>query len=310
MASARRAGSKPDEHVVAMRQIEVAIARMVHPRLRGERTAADAAMRAKPGLRIVAIAIGGKSRVRDERVRRPFPYRSAPGNRAKGSGALPFGLARKAPARKAAEGLGLVGVDMAHRRVGRKRLVMPEPSLLPAAHPLAPAPWMVDARFAEPREPLIGPKARLAIAARVDELFVGRVANAISRYPIRFERDVMRPLLVVEHEAFATRRPLCEDAALDLDIALAGRQKRQAKQPRRLVVERLAHVRERLAMHVLVEQRELERIQVALVGDRELRVHGFVYRPRVIANLVKRRNVERPAVDVCNKRRKIGRAHV
>src|SRR5262249_10592948 len=139
------AGTEPHEDIVAMRQIEIAIARMMHARPRHERAAADVAVGVKPRLRVIAVAIGRKSGIRRERVGHPPPHRAAPFDEAERRRTLPFRFGGKPTARPSAVGLGLERIDVAHRLVRGQWRPASEPEMLPAVAYLAPSPGMIDA---------------------------------------------------------------------------------------------------------------------------------------------------------------------
>src|SRR4029079_8896649 len=81
----------------------------------------------------------------------------------------------------------------------------------------------------------------------------------------RRDVDLVRPLLVVECEAVALLGAEAVAASRDVDVArerAGGCGARSADdEARRRQIERLARVREGLAMHVLVEQRELVEVR-------------------------------------------------
>src|SRR5262247_1752011 len=65
-AGLQRAGAKSREDVVARRDEEVAIARVLHALMGGERAAAQHATAAEPGLRVVAVRMRDEAGVRRE----------------------------------------------------------------------------------------------------------------------------------------------------------------------------------------------------------------------------------------------------
>src|SRR6185437_5136357 len=192
------ARAKAGDDVVAMREEEVAVARMRKPRRCDERAAAQAPMRAEPRLRIIAIPVGDETWIRCKRVRSPFPDRTAPFDRVKCRRAFPFRFGGQAPTGEATERLRLVGVDMTGRRIGAHRLPRSEPPMLPAVATLAPALRAVDARFAQPGAAFLGPPLRRPVPARIDEVGVFGVAHAARRDTVWSKRAGMRPFLVVE----------------------------------------------------------------------------------------------------------------
>src|SRR5438128_203149 len=197
----KRTRAEAHEDIAAIGKVKVAITVMMHARLGDERAAAHTAMAVEPRLRIVTIGIGRKARIRRERVRHPFPHRSAPIDQVQARGIFPLGLARQAASCPSAVGFGLVGVHMADRLIERQRLPAPKPAMLPAISRMAPASWLRELRFVVPGAPLIRPPALVAITACSDKLRVSTIANALAGDARRSQRHLMRPFLVVEHEA-------------------------------------------------------------------------------------------------------------
>ena len=117
-----------------------------------------------------------------------------------GSG-FPFHFGGQAPAGPAAPGLGLVPADV-HHRLRERHAHQAAVALL--QHALA---HLVDmARHApafalQPGPAVVGPPALLVVAAVLDELAVLRPADRLGVDLELGNAHLVRPLLVVEHEA-------------------------------------------------------------------------------------------------------------
>src|SRR4029453_10123553 len=223
-----RTRSETDENVVTMRKIEVAVARMMHARLRDERSAAHAAMRMEPRLRIVAIAIGAKAWVGRERISGPLPDRTAAVDQAECGRAFPFSFGWQASPGPATERFRFVRVHMTNRLIRRQRFPAAEPAMLPASSTFAPVVRMGGCRLLEPRAPFVRPPASIGVTPGVDELGKAGVAHARTRHPHRRERYLVRPLLVVEDERTIVARAAHEYATRNVDVGALIRQRRHA----------------------------------------------------------------------------------
>src|SRR5437016_1195996 len=73
---AQRTSAKSDEHIAALRHIEVTKRPAQHAPRRGEARAAQHLVRAEPGLRVLPVRVDDEAGVWLERARGPFPHRS------------------------------------------------------------------------------------------------------------------------------------------------------------------------------------------------------------------------------------------
>ena len=156
--SLQRAGPEAGEHVRPLRPVKIAPARMDQARTRRERPAAQHAMVAEPGRRIVGVGVGDEARDRvrtawpsiprrcrkDARGAVPAPSAATgpatamveigAGRGARGHGrAFPFGLGGQAATGPCAIGLRFERVDVNHRLGGGQRQPMVESPLVPGA---------------------------------------------------------------------------------------------------------------------------------------------------------------------------------
>ena len=174
---------------------------------------------------------------------------------------------------------------MADRLIERQRLPAPKPAMLPAISRMAPASWLRELRFVVPGAPLIRPPALVAITACSDKLRVSTIANALAGDARRSQRHLMRPFLVVEHEAMFGLGALNEHASRNVDVLRVSAQSADVQGERHGVVERLAHVGQRFVMHILMQQRQAEKVQiaVAIVRVREFGAHRIQHGASIIA---------------------------
>src|SRR5262249_27607603 len=152
-------GRSPEagENIAAFRREEIAISDGDHPRARRPGSAAEHLAGAKPGLGIVLIGVGRKSRIRLEHTRRPFPdiadrLAAAPGAVAGRMGgdvdaaeraAVEIGVAP--PRRRVTPGIEPLALaePVLRRRLGRRRDLPFELARKPPARPPAPGAGLV-----------------------------------------------------------------------------------------------------------------------------------------------------------------------
>src|SRR5437868_4891854 len=107
-----RSRSETRKDVCPLRHEEVAVAQVVHPRVRRESTAAQLAVVSEPGLGVVRVRAGLEAWVRLEGIGGPFPDAGAPMERhaEQRRGMLPLRRARQSSARPRAIGFGFEGI--------------------------------------------------------------------------------------------------------------------------------------------------------------------------------------------------------
>src|SRR5581483_10085869 len=182
---------------------------------------------------------------------------------------FPFRLGWQSPARPPAISVCFipVHVDESYIRAKRHGLVeYPRHPSLPISHPVERT---LGPRALAPCPTLRRPQIRSAIPAVVDELFEIAFRDGRPGHRKRTHFDRMLPFLIVENEALACACAEQKFAPLEFSIAPQRRitLNLRAATRRSCESERLARVRQRFAMHVLVHDCEPAEIMVG-IGDR------------------------------------------
>jgi hypothetical protein len=182
-------------------------------------------------------------------------------------GQLPLRLGRQAASGPAAVGLGLVPVDVDYGLVRGQRLDPVEVAAVPLTVSLRPVDGVLSAGVDAPVPALLAPHLALSVPPVVHEggeLLVGYGGAGHLEGSHLYE---MRPLLVVEDEGHVLCGAEHELAARDLRVSLQRTARLIFQEPRVIVRDRgrgqtvrLAGVGERLAVHVLVEGGELDKV--------------------------------------------------